>query len=74
MKAYRINFSNPDIFCVEAYGFIHHPVFRSKKKAKKFLAACAAAWPENCKEREMYSVEEFNSVEAAMADGRAVLM
>jgi hypothetical protein len=72
--AYRINHANQDVFCAEAYGMNHHPVFTSKTEAVAFMRDCINAWPTDCKEREMYSVREFDCVEAAMADGHAVLM
>jgi hypothetical protein len=52
----------------------HHPVFTSKTEAVAFMRDCINAWPADRKEREMYSVREFDCVEAAMADGHAVLM
>jgi hypothetical protein len=72
--AYRLNHKNPNVFCVEAYGMNHHPVFTSKTEAVAFMRDCINAWPADRKEREMYSVREFDCVEAAMADGHAVLM
>ena len=72
--AYRIDHSNPDVYCVEAYGMNHHPVFTSKPEAVAFMLACIDAWPADCNEREMYSIREFDCVKAAMADVHAVLM
>ena len=74
MKAYRINHTNPAVYCVEAYGVNHHPVFTNRKKAEQFLEKCAKAWPAMSPNREMYGIRLFFSVEAAMADGHAVLM
>jgi hypothetical protein len=73
-KAYRINHATQDVFCAEAYGMNHHPVFTRKCEAMAFLRDCINAWPADCKEREMYYIREFDSVESAMADGHAVLM
>lgn len=72
--AYRINHTNQDVFCIEAYGVAHHPVFTSRSEAVAFMRQCIDAWPADCKEREMYSIREFDSVDAAMADEHAILM
>jgi hypothetical protein len=72
--AYRINHSRPEVYCIEAYGVNHHPVFTSYPNAVAFMQESVNAWPADCKEREMYSIREFDSVDAAMADEHAVLM
>lgn len=72
--AYRINHANQDVFCVEAYGVNHHPVFTSRSEAVAFMRQCINSWPTDADEREMYSIREFESVDCAMADKHAVLM
>jgi len=70
MTIYRIEHSDPDVYCVEAYGCDYHPVFTDATNAQEFAEQCIASWPAGSPARRMYRIEEYESIEAAMADGQ----
>ena len=67
--AYRIEHSDCNVYCQEAYGLPHHPVFTDRDEAVAFMQTCVEAWPVDAPAREMYYIETFGSVTDATEDG-----